>query len=113
MALQLMATKACCDAGSPVNRARQQLLAGAALAGDEHARIGACDHVRLAQLLLHDGAARDDLRAPVLVRGAEAGDAQRLLHVVEQLLLVDRLGEESRKRPSGSPARHRGSCRAR
>ena len=43
------------------------------------------------------GAARDDLGAPVLVRGAEAGDAQRLLHLVEQLLLVDRLGEEAER----------------
>ena len=75
--------------------ARQQLLAGAALAGDQHARIGAGDHVRLGELLLHGGAARDDLGAPVLVRGAEAGDAQRLLHLIEQLLLVDRLGEEA------------------
>ena len=28
---------------------------------------------------------------------AEAGDAQRLLHLVEQLLLVDRLGEEAER----------------
>src|SRR5579875_1373832 len=78
-----------------VDRARQQLLARAALAGDEHARVGPCDHVRLRQLLLHERAARDDLGAPVLVRGAEARDAQRLLHLVQQLLLVDGLGEES------------------
>src|SRR5881275_3586715 len=36
-----------------------------------------------------------DLGAPVLVRGAESRDPQRLLHLVEQLLLIDRLGEEA------------------
>ena len=41
------------------------------------------------------GAAGDDLGAPVLVGGAEAGDPQRLLHLIEQLLLVDRLGEKA------------------
>jgi len=75
--------------------ARQELLAGAALAGDQHARIGSGDHVRLGELFLHAGAARDDLGAPVLVRGAESRDPQRLLHLVEQLLLIDRLGEEA------------------
>ena len=39
--------------------------------------------------------ARDDLGAPVFVVVGEAGDAQRLLHLVQQLLLVDRLGEEA------------------
>src|ERR1700682_3392861 len=77
--------------------ARQQLLAGAALAGDQHARIRSRDHVRLRELLLHAGAAGDDLRAPVLIRGAEAGDPQRLLHLVEELLFVDRLGENAER----------------
>src|SRR2546430_1946712 len=77
--------------------ARQQLLAAAALAGDQYARIGSRDHVRLRELLLHAGAARHDFRAPVLVRGAEAGDPQRLLHLVEKLLLVDRLGEKAER----------------
>src|ERR1700682_523114 len=77
--------------------ARQQLLAGAALAGDQHARIRSRDHVRLRELLLHAGAAGDDLRAPVLIRGAEAGDPQRLLHLVEELLFVDRLGEKAER----------------
>src|SRR5256885_7219539 len=60
-------------------------------------RIGSRDHVRLRELLLHAGAARHDFRAPVLVRGAEAGDPQRLLHLVEKLLLVDRLGEKAER----------------
>ncbi len=66
-----------------VDGARQQLLAGATLSGDQHARVGAGNHMRLPELLLHGGAARDDLRTPVLIRGAEAGDAQRFLHLVE------------------------------
>ena len=98
IALQLMATNGLLLARArAMDRARQQLLARAALAGDEHARIGAGHHVRLRELLFHRGAARDDLRAPVFVGGAEAGDAQRLLHLVEQLLLVDRLGEEAER----------------
>jgi hypothetical protein len=47
--------------------------------------------------LFDERAARDDLRAPVLVRIHEARDAQRLLHLVEQFLLVDRLGEEAER----------------
>ena len=39
--------------------------------------------------------ARDDLGAPVFVRIHEARDAQRLLHLVEQFLLVHRLGQEA------------------
>ncbi len=78
-----------------MDRAGEQLLARAALTGDEHARIGAGDHVGLGELLFHHGAARDDLGAPVFVGSAEAGDTQGLLHLVQQFLLVDRLGEEA------------------
>ena len=77
-----------------VNRACQQLFAGAAFARDHDARVGARDHVRLRETLFHDRAARDDLAAPVFGRVGEAGDLQRLLHLIEQFLLVDRLGEE-------------------
>ncbi len=77
-----------------VNRARQQLFAGAAFAGDHDAGIGAGDHVSLRQALFHHRAARDDFAAPVFGGVGEAGDLQRLLHLVEQLLLVHRLGEE-------------------
>ena len=77
-----------------MDRARQQLLAGAALAGDHDARVGARDHVSLRQPLFHDRAARDDLAAPVFGRVGEAGNLERLADLVEQLLLVDRLGEE-------------------
>ena len=47
-----------------VDRARQQFLARPALADDQHAGIGARDHVRLGQLLFHERAARDDVGAP-------------------------------------------------
>ena len=77
-----------------MDRARQQLFAGAAFARDHDARVGAGDHVRLRQAFFHDGAARDDFAAPVFGRIGEAGDLQRLPHLIEQFLLVDRLGEE-------------------
>ena len=75
--------------------ARQQFLARAAFAGDEHARVGAGDHVRLREFFLDERAARDDFGAPVFVVVGEAGDAQGLLHLVQQLLFVDRLGQEA------------------
>ncbi len=78
-----------------VHGMRQQLLAGAAFADDEHARIGARDHVRLRQTLFHDRAARDDVGTPFLAGIGEAGDLQRALDLVQQLLLVHRLGEEA------------------
>ena len=77
--------------------ARQQFLAGAALADDQHARVGAGHHVRLREALFHDGAARDDVGAPFLGGVREAGDLQRPLDLVEQFLLVDRLGEEAER----------------
>src|ERR1700733_1931475 len=80
-----------------LNCARQELFAGPALTGDEHACVGACDHMRLPESFFHDGAARDDLGAPILIRGTEPGDAQGFLHVVEQLLLIDWLGEEAKR----------------
>jgi hypothetical protein len=96
-----------------MDRACQQLFAGAALAGDHDARVGARDHVSLSQPLFHDRAARDDLAAPIFGRVGESGNLQRLADLIEQFLLVDRLGEESETRRSASPAPHPESCRAR
>ena len=78
-----------------VDGARQQFLAGAAFAGDEDARVGARDHVRLRELLLDQRAAGDDFSAPVFIVVGESGNAQRLLYLVQQLLFVDRLGQEA------------------
>jgi hypothetical protein len=50
--------------------------------------------VCLRQPLFHDRAARDELAAPVFGRVGEAGNLQRLADLIEQFLLVDRLGEE-------------------
>jgi hypothetical protein len=55
-----------------VQGARQQFLAGAALAEDEYAGIGAGHHVCLRKALFHDGAARDDVGAPFLGVASEA-----------------------------------------
>ncbi len=38
-----------------------------------------------------------EVGAPVLIGIDEAGDLQRLLHLVEQLLLLDRLGQEAER----------------
>jgi hypothetical protein len=84
-----------------VDGASQQLFAGAALASDHDARIGAGHHVSLSHALFHHSAARDDFAAPVFGRIGEAGNLQRLLHLVEQLLLVDRLGEERERAALG------------
>ena len=78
-----------------VNGAREQFLAGAALARDEHPRIGAGHHVRLRQLVFHQLAAGDDRGAPILVDVREPRDLERLLHMIEQVLLVDRLGKKA------------------
>ncbi len=78
-----------------VNGARQQFLAGAALAGQQHARIGSGHHVGLRQFVFHQLIARDDIGAPILVDVREARHLERFLHVIEQFLLVDRFGEEA------------------
>ena len=78
-----------------VDGAREDLLAGPALAGDQHPRVGARDHVGLGELVLHQLVAGDDVGAPVLGDVREAGHLERLLHVVEQILLVHRLGQET------------------
>ena len=96
MALQLIADERLVAARAGlVNGARQQFLAGAALAGEQHARVGAGHHVGLRQLVFHQLIARDDVGAPILIDVREARHLERLLHVIEQFLLVDRLGEEA------------------
>jgi hypothetical protein len=84
-----------------VDGARQQFLAGAAFTRDQHACVGAGHHVRLGQLLLDERGSRDDLGAPVFVRVHEPGDAQGFLDLVQQLLLVHGLGQESERAELG------------
>ena len=81
-----------------VDRAREQLLARAGLARDQHARVGAGDHSRLLEAGLDRGAARDDLGAPLVLAGrGQARHLHRALDVLEQLLLVDGLGQEAER----------------
>ena len=47
-----------------VDGLREELLAGTALAGDEHARVALRHETRLGEQVLHLRAARDDVRAP-------------------------------------------------
>ena len=84
-----------------VNGARQQFLAGAALAGEQHARVGAGHHVGLRQFVFHQLIARDDVGAPILVDVRESRDLERLLHMVEQILLVDRFGQKAERAALG------------
>ena len=51
----------------------------------------------LRQFVLHQLIPRDDAGAPILIDMREPGYLERLLDVVEQVLLVDRLGEESER----------------
>ena len=80
-----------------MNRAREQLLARARFAGDQHARLGIRDHARLLQAAFHRGAARDDLGAPLVGALRHARDFHGALDVLEQLLLVDGLRQEAER----------------
>ena len=80
-----------------VDGAGQQLLAGAAFARDQHARIGGRHQAGLGQHIGHGLAAADDLFAPTVVTagialgpGAQAGG---LADLVEQLVAVEGLGQ--------------------
>ena len=83
----------------PVDGARQQFLAGAALAEDHDAGVAAGHQARFAQDRFHLRAARDDLLAPRAFRSAVVGggtadaELQRLLHLREQRLTVEGLGD--------------------
>ena len=77
-----------------VDRARQQVLAGAGFAGDQYPCIGLGDQQRLLQAFFHRRAAGDDVAVPVLRGAAQAGDFHRPGDIAEQLGLVDRLGQE-------------------
>ena len=81
-----------------VDGAGQQLIAGAALALDEHAHVAAGNAPRLLQELLHGAALADDRLAPaVVLRLFLAVDGAALdkggLDAVQQLAAVEGLGE--------------------
>ncbi len=80
-----------------VDRARNEFLAGAALARDQHAGVGARDHVRQRQLFFQQRGARHDLGAPVLGVSRETGDAQRFFDVRQQFLLFHGLGQKRKR----------------
>src|SRR5258706_3248958 len=74
--------------------AREELLSGAARALDEHARFRLGDQARLMEHVLHFRALRHQAPPPVRVVPAlsDSGKPQRLLHLIEQVLSVERLG---------------------
>src|SRR5262249_8325918 len=80
-----------------VYAAGKQLLAGAARALNEHARLRLGDQPRLMQNVLHPRALGHEIASPVLVASALPGprEFQRLLDLVEQVLAVERLGLKS------------------
>ena len=59
-----------------VDRAREQLLAGAGLAVDQHARVRVGDQARLPQQILHPRTAGDDPGAPLARHVARSRSAQ-------------------------------------
>ncbi len=78
---------------------REQFLAGSRIAVDENAGVGIGDELGLSQQILHAGTARDDPVAPLAARGvARTGIVARQLErrrdELQQLLAVERLGEE-------------------
>ena len=86
-----------------VQRARDELLAGAALAGDQHGRVGLGDAVDQVADLPHRRARADDLarqRAAVdllaqpLDLGAQRAVLHRALERERELLDLERLGDE-------------------
>jgi hypothetical protein len=87
-----------------VERARDDLLARAVLAGDEHGDGGVGDRARLLERAFERGAGADEapeaaehlqLRAELQDLGFEAADARRLRDDVRDLLLVEGLLEEA------------------
>ena len=95
-----------------VNGMRQEFLAGSTLAGEQYAGVGTRDHVRLREPVLHQLVSGDDIGAPILIDVRESGHLERLLHMVQQVLLIDGFGQKNRMRRFASHARHRESCRA-
>ncbi len=92
-----------------VDGACEKLLAGAGFPVDQHARVGIGDQARLAQQVLHPRASGDDSGAPFAGRigallGQIAGDVQRGGDLLQQLLTVERLRQESE-----DPALRRGN----
>ena len=97
MALQLMATKGLLRRGLALWMARASSSLPVPLSpvistrASVPATMCAC-----ASFSSMSGAARDDLGAPVLIGMRRSRRClQRLLHLIEQFLLVDRLGEEA------------------
>ena len=83
-----------------MNRAREELLAGARFAVDQDARVGVGHELGLAQEVFHQRAAGDDALAPlagggVAAAGIVAGKLQRRRDLLQQLLAVERLGQEA------------------
>ena len=101
----------------PVDRAGQELLARSRVAEDQHARIGIGDAARLPQQVLHLRAPRDDAGAPFAggFRSVARG-VPRERHcrrdLLQQLLAVERLGEEPEYAALLSPTRRQESFRA-
>ena len=80
-----------------MNGLGEQFLARAALARDQHARIGCRNHLRLLQNLFHALVARDDLGRPAFLDIGRAGHLERLLDRDHEFVFVDRLGQETER----------------
>ena len=104
MAAQLMATKGPSARGlSACKRTREQLLAGAALAFDEHRRVARRRALQRERDLLQARIFADDLRRAAPLReflleqdvlGGQATLRERPLDEQQEVIGVDRLGQE-------------------
>src|SRR2546422_4619539 len=77
-----------------VYRAREELLSRTARSLDEHARLRLGNQARLMEHVFQFRALRHEVAPPVLLAltRADSGKPQRLFHLVEQVLSVERLG---------------------
>ncbi len=78
-----------------VNSPGEQFLTCTAFAGDQNARIGCRNHLRLLQNLFHALVARNNFRCPVFLDIGRARDAQRFIDRDHQLVFVDRFRQET------------------
>ena len=85
-----------------MNRARDQLLAGARFAGDQHAGIGARDFFHDAEDRLDRVALADDVFEAILLAQLAAQETvfaeqrlgfERVAHLVLQMIVGERLGD--------------------
>ncbi len=96
-----------------VYRPRELLLAGAGLAGQQHRRVSVRHHARPREQVRELRVARHELGLPFLARVDEARRAQGTAHLREEVILLERLGQEGECTQTAWRGLRPGSCHAR